>query len=83
MKHYIFTTEKAALDYDKAVCDKHNFSAGTNFANPRKHPTKKKWAISASPRVELESKKPILSLGAKPKLIEPVELTKDWFTNNL
>jgi len=66
MKHYIFTTEKAAKDYDKAVCAKHNFSAGTNFANPRKHPTKNKWAISASPRVELENK-------------EPIELTKDWF----
>ena len=70
MLHYIFNTEKAALDYDKAVCNKHNFSAGTNFANPHKHPTKKKWAISASPRVELENK-------------EPIELTKDWFKDSI
>jgi len=70
MKHYIYTTEKAAKDYDKAVCDKHNFSEGTNFANPHKHPSKQKWAIAASPRVELENK-------------QAVELSKDWFKNSI
>jgi len=68
MKHYIFTTEQAAKDYDKAVCDKHNFSEGTNFANPRKHPTRNEWAISESPRIELEDKTAVL-------------LSADWFIN--
>lgn len=67
MKHYIFTTKKAALDYDIAVCAKHNFSAGTNFANPSKHPTKNKWAIMVSPRVVIENK-------------QQVDLPSDWFS---
>ena len=70
MKHYIFTTEQEALQYDIDVCAMHNFSAGTNFANPRKHPSKQKWAIAASPRVELENK-------------QAVELSKDWFKNSI
>ena len=35
-----------------------------------KLPSKQKWAIAASPRVELENK-------------QAVELSKDWFTDNL
>ena len=68
MNHYIFTTEQEALQYDIDVCAMNNFSAGTNFANPIKHPTRNEWAISESPRMELEDKTAVL-------------LSADWFSN--
>ena len=70
MKYYIFTTEQEALQYDIDVCAMHNFSAGTNFANPQKHPTRNEWAIAASPRVQFDNK-------------EPIELTNDWFKDSI
>jgi len=74
MKYYIFTTEQEALQYDIDVCAMHNFSAGTNFANPIKHPTRNEWAISESPRVQIIDEN---------EDITAVELTNDWFNDSI
>ena len=62
---YIFSTKKEAEQYDQDVTALHNYPKGDNWANPKKHPTKKKWAILASPKLEIEGK-------------TPQELTEDW-----
>ena len=63
--HYIFSTKTAATQYDTDVTALHNYPAGDNWANPRKHPSKNKWAILCNPALEIEGK-------------EAVELTEDW-----
>ena len=73
MMYYIFTTEQEALQYDIDVCAKHNYSEGTNWANPKKHPTEDKWAITSSPRVTILNDQ---------EESTSVELTSDWFTDN-
>ena len=62
---YIFTTEEEAKQYDTDVTALHNYPQGDNWANPKKHPTKSKWAILASSKLEIEGK-------------TPQELTEDW-----
>lgn len=74
MKYYIFTTEQEALQYDIDVCAHHNFSVGTNWANPIKHPTRNEWAISESPRVQIIDEN---------EDITTVELTNDWFNDSI
>lgn len=65
---YIFTTKKEATAYNDKVCEVSNFVEGVQWGEPRKHPTKSKWAIKASPRVKLEGK-------------EPQVLSSDWIDN--
>jgi hypothetical protein len=68
--HYIFNTISAANKYDKDVTALHNYQTTANFDTPIKHPTKKKWAVTASPKLGFSSR-------------EPQELTPDWFTFEL
>jgi hypothetical protein len=65
--HYIFNTISAAKKYDKDVTELHNFKTTSNWATPVKHPTQKKWAVLASPKLSFSSR-------------EPQQLTTDWFT---
>ena len=62
---YYTGTEEQCIEYDRIVTEGQKYRGGTkNWANPRKHPTKKLWAIKKHPNYE--SSLPL------------IELTPDW-----
>jgi hypothetical protein len=63
---YYTGTEEQCIEYDRIVTEGQNYRGGTtNWANLRKHPTKKLWAIKKHPNYE--SSLPL------------IELTPDWY----
>lgn len=65
--YYVFTTEKAAKEYNQKVVSSINLGSDTtDWAIIFKHPSKSKWAILVNDSVLIDGK-------------SKIELTSDWF----